>query len=66
MKTLTLIAAGIFMTVSGMEAASIQLLHRSRPDNTGQTINQAPVQSTPPKKETLEAPRPMLGLPRNG
>ena len=67
MKTLTLIAAGLLVAASGMAASTVHLLRGSRLDHTAHFIEQARVQHTPAKKETLPVtPRPMLGLPRGG
>jgi len=65
MKTLTIIAAGLVVTASGVAASSIPL-RRSPLDHTARIAEQARVQRTPAKKETLQVPRTMLGLPRNG
>jgi len=65
MKTLTIIAAGLVVTASDMAASTIHL-RRSPLENTAHMAEQARVQHTPAKKETLQVPRPMLGLPRNG
>jgi len=66
MKTLTIIAAGLVITASSMAASSIPL-RRSPLDHTAHVTEQARVQRTPAKKkETLQVPRTMLGLPRNG
>lgn len=67
MKTLTLIAAGLLVAASAMATSTVHLLRGSRLDHTAQIIEQARVQHTPAKKETLPvSPRPMLGLPRKG
>ena len=66
MKTLTLIAAGLVVTASGVAASTVQLLGRSSPDHTAHIIEQARVQPTSAKKETLQVPRTMLGIPRKG
>ena len=66
MKTLTIIAAGFVVTASGMAASTIHL-QRSPLDYPAHITEQARAQHTPAKKkETLQVPRPMLGLPRNG
>jgi hypothetical protein len=66
MKTLNLIAAGLLVTASGMAASTVQILGRSSPDQTAQIIERARVQPTSAKKETLQVPRTMLGIPRKG
>ena len=66
MKTLTLIAAGLLVTASGMAASTIHLIGRSSPDQTAHVIEQARVQSTSAQKETLQVPQTMLGIPRKG
>jgi hypothetical protein len=54
------------VTASGMAASTVQLLGRSSPDHTAHIIEQARVQPTSAKKETLQVPRTMLGIPRKG
>jgi hypothetical protein len=54
------------VAASGMAASTVHLLGRSPLDHTANITEQARVQPTSAKKETLQVPRPMLGLPKKG
>jgi|GEM_PF-6111028 hypothetical protein len=67
MKTLTLMAAGLLVTASGMPASTLHLVGGPPLDHTANVSEQARAHPTSAKKETLQVlPRTMLGLPRNG